>query len=135
MFVKVNARRTTHDKGLQPIEICHLNDSGGLKIYLFRRLTSTSFRWVCHLLLMKSLEQEDGRCTLHKHTKIWIQYIAVKNFKIVTFQCPTDLNFHGQCENDGFVSYEHMIKQCNNFCKYTNINVMKKKSEKITYQQ
>ena len=40
---------------------------------------------------------------------------------------PIDRKFHGHGENDGFVLYEYIIKQCSSFCKYTNISVMKKK--------
>ena len=39
---------------------------------------------------------------------------------------PIDRKFHGHGENDGFVLYEYIIKQCSRFCKYTNISVMKK---------
>ena len=39
---------------------------------------------------------------------------------------PIDRKFHGHGVNDGFVLYECIIKQCSIFCKYTNINVMKK---------
>ena len=30
---------------------------------------------------------------------------------------PIDRKFHGHGENDGFVLYEYIIKQCSNFCK------------------
>ena len=42
---------------------------------------------------------------------------------------------HGHGDNDGFVLYEYIIKQCSSFGKYTNISVMKKMSNKITGQQ
>ena len=51
---------------------------------------------------------------------------------------PNDRKFHGQSKNDGFVLYEYIIKQCNSFCKYTNIQTSalgKKRSKKITCQQ
>ena len=40
------------------------------------------------------------------------------------------VKFHGHGKNDGFVLYEYIIKQCNSFCKYTNISVMKKDQRK-----
>ena len=46
---------------------------------------------------------------------------------------PIDHKFHGHGENDEFVLYEYIIKQCSSFYKYTNISVMKKMSNKITY--
>ena len=42
-------------------------------------------------------------------------------------QGPIDRKFHGLGENDGFVLYEYIIKQCSSFCKYSNICVMGKK--------
>ena len=48
---------------------------------------------------------------------------------------PIDRKLHGQGENDGFVLYEYIIKQCSSFCKYTNINVMKFKKKIIMCQQ
>ena len=48
---------------------------------------------------------------------------------------PIDRKFHGHGENDGFVLYEYIIKQCSSLCKYTNISVMGKKSNKIICQQ
>ena len=33
---------------------------------------------------------------------------------------PIDRKFHGHCENDGFVLYEYIMKQCSSICKYTN---------------
>ena len=48
---------------------------------------------------------------------------------------PIDRKFHGHGQNDGFVLYEYLIKQCSTFCKYTNIRVMKKMSKKIACQQ
>ena len=38
---------------------------------------------------------------------------------------PIDRKFHGHGENDEFVLYEYIIKQCSSFCKYTN-SVVKK---------
>ena len=32
---------------------------------------------------------------------------------------PIDRKFHGHGENDGFVLYEYIIKQCSSFWKYT----------------
>ena len=37
---------------------------------------------------------------------------------------PIDRKFHKHGENDGFVLYEHIIKQFSSFCTHTNINVM-----------
>ena len=39
---------------------------------------------------------------------------------------PIDRKFHGHGENDGFVLYEHIIKQFSSFCKHTNISDLKK---------
>ena len=58
---------------------------------------------------------------------------------VVMFTCnfflkslgPIDRKFHGHGENDGFVLYEYIIKQCSSFCKYTNISLIKKMSIKI----
>ena len=47
---------------------------------------------------------------------------------------PIDRKFHGHGENDGFVLYEYIMKQCSSFCKYTNISVMKKIYNKIACQ-
>ena len=49
-----------------------------------------------------------------------LQHVGLKSLG------PIDRKFHGHDENDGFVLYEYMIKQCSSFCKYTNISVMKK---------
>ena len=43
---------------------------------------------------------------------------------------PIDRKFHWHGENYGFVLYEHIIKQCSSFGKYTNIPIMKKKLRK-----
>ena len=49
---------------------------------------------------------------------------------------PIDRKFHGHGENDGFVLYEHIIKQFSSFCKHTKISDLKKKlSNKITCKQ
>ena len=49
---------------------------------------------------------------------------------------PIDRKFHGHGENDGFVLYEHIIKQFSSFCKHTNSSDLKKKmSNKITCKQ
>ena len=37
---------------------------------------------------------------------------------------PINRKFHGHGENDEFLLYEYIIKQCSSFCKYTNISVM-----------
>ena len=39
---------------------------------------------------------------------------------------PIDRKFHEHGEYNGDVLYEHIIKQCSSFLKYTNISVMKK---------
>ena len=47
-----------------------------------------------------------------------------------------DRKFHGHGENNGFVLFEHIIKQFSSFCKHTNISDLKKKfSNKITCKQ
>ena len=40
---------------------------------------------------------------------------------------PIDRKFHRHGENDGFVLYEHIIKQFSSFCKHTNISDLKEK--------
>ena len=48
---------------------------------------------------------------------------------------PIDRKFIGHGENDGFVLYGYTIKQCSNFCKYTDISIEDKGLKKIICQQ
>ena len=69
--------------------------------------------------------------------KLWFDHRSyfMQIFRNLKSLGPIDRKFHGQGENDGFVVYEYMIKQCSSFCKYTNISVMEKRSKKIACQQ
>ena len=53
------------------------------------------------------------------------------NFQFLKSPGPIDRKFHGHGENDGFVLYEHIIKQFSSFCKHTNISDLKKKNCQI----
>ena len=49
----------------------------------------------------------------------------IYNTRVLKSLGPIDHKFHGHSQNDGFVLYEYIIKQCSSFCKYTNIIVMR----------
>ena len=52
----------------------------------------------------------------------YFSYLAFHLLSLLKFSLgPIGRKFHGHDENDGFVLYEYIIKQCNTFCKYTNI--------------
>ena len=49
----------------------------------------------------------------------------IYNTRVLKSLGPIDRKFHGHSQNDGFVLYEYIIKQCSSFCKYTNSIVMR----------
>ena len=66
------------------------------------------------------------------HQYILNQLFCFSHLKVVILPqdlkslSPIDRKFHGHGENDGFVLYEHIIKQFSGFCKHTNISDFKK---------
>ena len=87
-----------------------------------------------HLNKFESPSPKDALCQVWLKLAQWFWRRRFLNFfKLLG---PIDRKFHGHGENDGFVLYEHIIKQFSSFCKHKNIGDLKKKlSNKITCKQ
>ena len=87
---------------------------------------------------LKRVDNRNGHRTInindifHKHFEIIVLFCACTSLNLKSIG-PIDRNFHGHGENDGIVLNEFIIKKkCSRFCKYTNINIIKKRRNNMS---